>query len=96
MRKYAEGDVVKPIRTHTFNGLKYKITFGEFDGLCDTCKKEREIIISADLSKFTGLETVIHESLHACNWRASEKSVERTARDIARFLRRIYKISSPP
>jgi hypothetical protein len=30
------------VRTHTFNGRKYKITIGKMDGPCDTYNKERE------------------------------------------------------
>jgi hypothetical protein len=77
------------VRTHTFNGRKYKITIGKMDGLCDTYNKERELVVMADLETKAGLETAIHESLHACSWPASEDTVTVTASDIARFLWRL-------
>jgi len=72
-------------KTHTFNGVKYNIVIGEFDGYCDT-GFEFAIVIERDLEKRIGLETAIHEGLHACNWNASEEKVTNTANDIARFL----------
>jgi len=72
-------------KTHTFNGVKYHIIFDEIDGNCDTDTKFW-IILMRDLNKKIGLETAIHESLHACSWKTEEEKVEQTARDIARFL----------
>lgn len=81
------------IQTHTFNGKTYTITVEKLDGMCDTYNKERELVILADLNTRAGLETAIHESLHCCNWPASEESVTQTAYDIARFLWRLgYRI----
>ena len=79
----------RPVKTATFSGKKYHITIGEFDGLCDTFKKERELIILTPINTRKGLETLIHESLHACNWHREEIFVESTARDVARFLWRL-------
>jgi len=77
-----------PVRTHTFNGTQYKIILDNLDGNCDTddCLW---LIIERDLSKRVGLETAIHEALHACDWSAKENKVEVTAKDIARFLWRL-------
>ena len=72
-------------KIHTFNGLKYSIVIGEFDGYCDTDLKFA-IVIERDLKKRIGMETAIHEGLHACNWNAQEEKVTKTANDIARFL----------
>ena len=81
------------IRTHTFNGRKYKIDIGPFDGSCVCYTCEREMHILVPLEERIGLETAIHEALHACSWPASESTVEITAHDIARFLWRIgYRI----
>lgn len=77
------------VKTHTFNGRKHNIIVQELDGFCDTFKLERTMLISCDLDTRVGLETAIHESLHACNWRATESSVTNTAYDIARFLWRL-------
>jgi len=80
---------MRPVRTHTFNGRKYKITVDQLDGMCDTYKKERELVILADLNTMAGLETATHEALHCCRWSASEDLVTMTAHDIARFLWRL-------
>lgn len=75
-------------KTHTFDGIKYHIIIDELDGNCDTDTKFW-IILERDLSKRVGLETAIHEALHACDWRAQEDKVTVTAKDIARFLWRL-------
>jgi len=77
------------IYTHTFCGKKYQITLGQYDGLCDTFSKERELIIMTDLGTIRGLETAIHEALHACDWNKEEIMVGQTGKDIARFLWRL-------
>jgi hypothetical protein len=77
------------MKSHTFNGRKYKVTIEALDGMCDTYNKERELVIMADLNTRCGLETAIHEALHCCHWPASEDSVTATAYDIARFLWRL-------
>lgn len=77
-----------PVKTHTFDGRKYHIIVDDLDGNCDTDTK-LWLIIERDLRERVGLETVIHESLHACAWSASEKKVSQTAKDIARFLWRL-------
>ena len=76
------------VRTATFNGKQYKIILDSLDGNCDT-DDYLWLIVERDLSKRVGLETAIHESLHACDWSANEDKVTTTARDIARFLWRL-------
>lgn len=73
------------MKTATFNGRKYNIIIDNLDGNCDTDDK-LWLIIERDLNKRVGLETAIHESLHACSWKSKEQKVTDTARDIARFL----------
>lgn len=72
-------------KTHTFNGREYHLMFGDLDGNCDTDTK-LWMIIERDLNKKVGLETIIHEALHACCWAKSEKITAQAAKDIARFL----------
>jgi len=72
-------------KTHTFDDKKYHLMFGELDGNCDTDTK-LWLIVEQDLRKRVGLETAIHEGLHACSWSTGEDKVTQTARDIARFL----------
>ena len=78
-------------KTFKFNGRKHNIYIypDGFDGLCDQYKvknNERDIIIATDPATKNGLITLIHEPLHAENWRASEKSVDRTSKEIGAFL----------
>ena len=83
---------MKPIRSHTFRGRKFKIDIGAFDGLCESpydTDPTPVIRIPADLNTQGGLETCIHEGLHACQWAKGEEIVDESARDIARFLRRL-------
>jgi len=80
-----EGEVIK---THTFNNKRYKIILDDLDGNRDT-DDHLWLIIERDLSKRVGLETAIHEALHACRWAAKEDEVTVTAKDIARFLWRL-------
>lgn len=80
--------MTKEVKTATFNNTIYHIILGELDGNVDTDDKYW-LIAGRDLDKKVGLETIIHETLHACNWHASEELVETTARDIARFLWRL-------
>ncbi|KKL82615.1 hypothetical protein LCGC14_1982970, partial [marine sediment metagenome] len=68
-------------KTHTFNGLKYSIFIGDLDGNCDTDNK-LWIVIERDLKERIGLETAIHEGLHACSWSKEEKIVGKVAHDI--------------
>ena len=82
---------MKPVKSATFNGVKYEIDIcGSLDGLCGSPRGSGPIIrICVDLEGHKGLETVIHESLHACFWTKSEEKVEQTARDITRLLWRL-------
>lgn len=82
---------VSKVKTHTFNGRRYKVSIDDapLEGLCDQYTKERELIICSDLNTQNGIVTVIHEALHACCWTASEDAVDRTSCDIGRFLWRL-------
>jgi hypothetical protein len=77
------------MKTHTFMGRRYYITTEKLDGWCSTYKKDKELVVNKPLDTRVGLETALHESLHACQWPASEARVEQTAYDIARFLWRL-------
>lgn len=83
---------MQPVKTHTFNKVRYDIDlYGlPIDGNCDypyPCKPV--ILICEDVNTKKGLETIIHESLHAENWAKSEEVVERTAKEISSFLWRL-------
>ena len=76
------------VKTATFNGRAYKIILEELDGNTDT-DDYHWLIVCRDLNTRVGLETAVHEALHACCWRSQEQTVERTAKDISRFLWRL-------
>ena len=87
MAKYRK---MKPVKTHTFNGRKYKIIVSPpLDGQCTTYKSERELWIMESLKTRNGLITAIHESLHAENWAAKEETVVRVSSEIGDFLWRL-------
>ncbi len=82
------------VLTHTFHGRKYKIVISREDGNTDVyALNERFLSIYADMATQNGLITAIHEALHAENWAATEKVVERVSSEIGRFLWRLgYRI----
>uniref|UniRef100_A0A6M3KPZ8 Uncharacterized protein n=1 Tax=viral metagenome TaxID=1070528 RepID=A0A6M3KPZ8_9ZZZZ len=80
------------MKTHRFNGKQYRIILADdLDGFCETSEAVGYcwLTVNRSLSKRIGLETVIHEALHACDPSASEKKVKTIAADIARFLWRL-------
>jgi len=79
------------VRTHRFNGVKYKLKFLEsIDGMCDNpLEKQPTISILASIDTRNGLETILHEGLHAEKWNISEEKVDRTAKEIADLLWRL-------
>jgi len=91
---------MKPIRTHNFNGTKYDIKVYDpnkerIDGLCDSPKGSGPVLrIFVDINTRKGLETCIHEALHAEGWAKSEEVVERVGREIGAFLWRLgYRVT---
>ncbi len=85
---------MKPVKSHTFNGRKIFIDFhGKgVNGITD-CPYRKDatatMTIFCPLNTKIGLETVIHETLHVLNWNQTEKAVEKTAEELAKFLWRI-------
>lgn len=85
----------KPVKNHTFRGKRYKISFqnvvkGKVLGLCDSPDgKGKTIRIKRDLDEQNELETIVHESLHACFWDIDEEAVHESAKDIASLLVRL-------
>ena len=79
------------MKTHTFNGRKYRIYLDpDLDGWCDQYKcNELGIHLLKDLKTRAGLITAIHETLHAVNWRASEEKVDQDSKEIGAFLWRL-------
>ena len=80
------------VKTHTFNGRKYDIYFGQIDGCCEQYSikpTDREIAIFAKPNTRNELETIIHECLHAENWAATEGVVDRVSSEIGGLLWRL-------
>lgn len=80
------------VKTHTFNGVRYDLHVGPCDGACDPPKTEStpSMYINLDHENTRRfLETVIHESLHACHYSCSEERITQTAADISRLLWRL-------
>lgn len=85
----------KPVKHHIFRGKRYRISFqnavkGRVLGLCDAPDgKGKTIRIKKDLDEINELETIVHESLHACFWDIDEEAIHESARDIAYLLSRL-------
>lgn len=84
---------MRPLKTHTFRGTTYEIDIGDeiLYGRCEGRKntKNPKMGIYIDLQSKIGLETCIHEALHACCFAKTEEIVTSSAKDIARFLWRL-------
>lgn len=79
---------------HTFNKTRYCIDFKPFDASCDDPKLggPPEITFPKGFKPTRyGLELLLHECLHACDFTASEKTVERTAEEISKLLWKLYR-----
>lgn len=76
------------VKTATFNGIKYDIKIGCFDGWADTTNGY-SIVVNGDLSTQKDLITLIHESMHAGNWSKQEDKIDKTSREIGRLLWRL-------
>lgn len=71
------------LKSVKLNGKRYSI-YTNCDGLC--IDDERAIVINADLDTKNGMETAIHEALHAIDWNMSESKVNLLAQNLAHFL----------
>lgn len=82
------------IKTHSFQGKRYEIVWqkpsAETEGKCDAPDTVgKRIYIAPNLPESDLLETVLHESDHACHFNLDEESVEQGATDKARLLWRM-------
>lgn len=76
----------------TFNGTDYEVDLEPISGITTPpdgkCSPTIQITEGLHNTKLS-LEVCIHEALHACQFEATEKKVNRTAKDLARFLWRL-------
>lgn len=80
------------IKSHTFRSKRWNIieSPSELGGECGAPHiKGREMIIPINGDSKNDLDTIIHESLHACLWDLGEESVQESAEDIARIIWRL-------
>jgi len=88
-RKPQQNHRVKPVFVHTFSGRKYQVHTDEFVGWCDTSEKRDRFLMMfpSGISRTReGLDTVVHEAIHACLPRLPERDVVEMANDISSFL----------
>ena len=76
------------VKTHTFNGIRYDIKIGEFDGWADTTDGY-SIVINCPPHTQKELITLIHEAMHAGNWDKHEETIDRSSNEIGRLLWRL-------
>jgi len=84
------------VRSHSFNGVNYKIDFEPCDGWCDD-PKTKGISWEYPMIRLpnglpdtkAALISLLHECLHAENYAQKEKTIERVSREIGRFLWRL-------
>jgi len=79
---------MRPVKTHTFDGIRYNIVVGEFDG-CADIHSGYALLVNGNLDTQNGLITLIHEAMHAGNWDKHEKTIDRSSKEIGRLLWRL-------
>ncbi len=82
----------RKVKTHTFAGVLYDVDVEQpFSGICDFPRsgKQPALRVSADINTRKGLESLLHECLHAECWAKTEEVVDRASYDIARLLWRL-------
>jgi len=83
---------MRRVKTHTFAGVSYNVDVeGSFDGICEFSRstKRPALRVAVDIDTQRGLETLLHECLHAEVWAKTEEVVDRASCDIARLLWRL-------
>ena len=85
---------MKPIRTHTFNGHRVIIDIDPdgVNGMVDCpygTNPTSTMHILKDPRSKEGFEVVVHETLHVLRWAETEEVVERTAKELVKFLWRL-------
>ncbi len=79
------------IKSHTFRGKKFDVTFvDEVDGMCVRRENRRgEVLLWSGRPPKVFMEAAIHEALHAMNWAIPEAVIDERARELARWLWRL-------
>lgn len=80
------------MKTHTFRNRKYKVEIVQsIDGLCDTFEDEEGLptIMIINNEGLRGLNSAIHEALHASGIPTEHIHKDNEVWDVARFLWRL-------
>jgi hypothetical protein len=79
---------MRKVKTHSFNGIRYQVLIGHFDGVADTDDKY-SIVVNGELDTRKDLITLIHEAMHAGNWAKHEDTIDRSSTEIGKLLWRL-------
>jgi len=78
------------VLTASFNGKRVKVILERLDGMYVPHRDpEGTLYIGGATGPYNGLETAIHEAMHALWPRKTELEINRAACDMARFLWRL-------
>ena len=79
----------RTVRSHRFRGTRYRVIWRELQGDWGLCEPNKELVIDPRAGGFARLDTIIHESMHACVPDLDEEAVDETSEDIAKLLWRL-------
>jgi hypothetical protein len=77
------------IRSHTFNGVKYRVDITGLRGICIVPNTTPEICLCENLKTKRGLIVAIHEAMHAECSTVPEEVVDRRSKELGTFLWRL-------
>jgi hypothetical protein len=82
------------MKFHTFRGKRYRIKKvrrgRDYLGICDDPKDHYKVLEAPiDGKSCNDLDTIIHESLHACLFDIDDAVIDASATSIAKFLWRL-------
>lgn len=82
---------MKKVKTHTFNGRRYRIEIipEGIDGISDTKENLPSLVITRNPNTREGLITIIHEAMHCGNWDKREETIDRSSKEIGKLLWRL-------
>jgi hypothetical protein len=86
--------MTRPIISHAFRGKRYQVwgppQRSKFFGSCDDPKdKRKKIQIPINGKRLFDLDTIIHESVHACEFDLAEEAVDGLAEATSKLLWRL-------
>lgn len=80
---------MKSVKTAKLGGQVYDIVTSRISGMVFDQRTRNTIIVNRRLERRNGLETIIHEAIHACYPLLPEWRVDGGAGEIARLLWRL-------